>query len=55
MLWFNKHEFVLKKLEMYGITGNELNWFSSYLKKRKQMVYFEQDFSDFQDVFSGVP
>ena len=48
------HEILLKKLEMYGIAGNELNWFSSYLKNRKQMVYF-QDCSDFQEVYSGVP
>ena len=34
------HEILLKKLEMYGITGNELDWFSSYLKNRKQMVFF---------------
>ena len=33
-------EILLKKLEMYGITGNELDWFSSYLKSRKQMVFF---------------
>ena len=40
---------------MNGITGNELNWFSSYLKNCKQMVYFQQDCSDFQDIYSGVP
>ena len=49
------HEILLKKLEMYGITGNELNWFSTYLKNRKQIVYFQQDCSDFQEVYSGVP
>ena len=30
--------------------GSQVNW-----KKRKQMVYFQQDCSDFQDVYSGVP
>ena len=49
------HEILLKKLEMYGITGNELDWFSSYLKNRKQMVFFQEDSSDFQEVYSGVP
>ena len=47
---FINHEILLKKLEMYGITGNELDWFSSYLKNRKQMVFFQQDSSDFQEV-----
>ena len=32
------HEILLKQLEMYGITSNELNWFSSYLKNCKQMI-----------------
>ena len=49
------HEILLKKLEMYGITGNELDWFSSYLKNRKQMLFFQEDSSDFQEVYSGVP
>ena len=49
------HEILQKKLEMYGINGNELIWFSSYLKNRKQMVYFQQDCSDFQDVYNEVP
>ena len=26
------HQILLKKLEMHGITGKELNWFSNYLK-----------------------
>ena len=49
------HEILLKNLEMYGITGNEIDWFSSYLKNRKQMVFFQEDSSDFQEVYSGVP
>ena len=40
---------------MYGITGNELACLSSYLKNRKQMVFFQQDSSDFLEVYSGVP
>ena len=49
------HEILLKKPEMYGITGNELDWFSNYLKNRKQMVFFQQDSSDFQEVYNWVP
>ena len=49
------HELLLKKLEMYGITGNELDWFSSHLKNRKQKVFFQQGSSDFQELYSGVP
>ena len=27
------HEILLEKLEMYGITDNDLDWYSSYLEK----------------------
>lgn len=32
------HQILLKKLEYYGITGTELQWFKSYLTDRKQLV-----------------
>ena len=52
------HEILLKKLEMYGMTGNELDWFSSYLKNRKQMVFFNRTLPTFKKCtvgFLGVP
>ena len=52
MFWFYQPwHFTKKKLEMYGIADNKLHWFSSYLKNRQQMVFFQQ----FKEVYSGVP
>ena len=42
---------------MYGVADNELHWFSIYLKNRQQMVgvFFQQECSEFKEVYSGVP
>ena len=49
------HSILLKKLEHYGTRGVELNWFSSYLSKRKQFVSVNGATSDHLEVSSGVP
>ncbi|PJE77627.1 hypothetical protein CI610_03447 [invertebrate metagenome] len=49
------HKGLLHKLECYGITGNLLNWFNSYLTNRKQRVITEGHFSSFKNVDAGVP
>ena len=43
------------KLEMYGFTDKELNWFSSYLSGRKQVVKFNHETSEYCDITCGVP
>ncbi len=49
------HNKLLHKLHKYGITGNILQWFSSYLNNRKQRVKLCNTFSSYTDVTSGVP
>ena len=33
------HSILLSKLDLYGIRGNENQWFRSYLRNRKQKVF----------------
>ena len=49
------HTILLQKLEMYDITSTELQRFSSYLIRRKQVVKFNQETSAFCDITCGVP
>ena len=37
------HNILLEKLSMYGVKGNNLKWFHSYLSKRKQDIEFQND------------
>ena len=51
------HEILLKKLQLYGIRGTGFKWLKSYLKNRKQYIYFDKNkkFSNLQNVVCGVP
>ena len=46
---------LLRKLYAYGIRGNMLKWFESYLSHRTQYVVFDGEKSDTNSVKCGVP
>ena len=48
------HQILLKKLEYYGIAGNNLRWFENYLKDQKQFISFEHN-STTKAITCGVP
>ena len=37
------HNIILEKLSMYGVKGNNLKWFHSYLSNWKQYIEFQND------------
>lgn len=49
------HSCLLTKLPYYGISGNELNWISSYLFNRQQYISYNQTKSEMHSVTLGVP
>ena len=53
------HTILLKKLEIYGITGASRAWFRSYLTNRKQYIcinnYNKTNKTNEQKVTCGVP
>ena len=49
------HPALLYKLRKSGITGPILDWFSSYLRDRKQRVVTQGEFSDWGNIEAGVP
>ena len=49
------HDILLKKLYAYGIRGNILKWFQSYLQNRKQYIYLNKKKSDTKSIKCGVP
>ena len=50
------HDLLLNKLKnMYKIDGRLLKFLTNYLKNRRQRVALENEFSEYQDVLSGVP
>ena len=49
------HSILLKKLNFYGIRGQALDWFSSYLYNRKQFVHYKGSDSHVETIKCGVP
>lgn len=49
------HEILIYKLQCYGIFGNLLEWFKSYLSNRRQIVKIKNYMSAEVSVTSGVP
>ena len=49
------HQMLLRKLEKYGIRGNILEMFQSYLTNRVQFVYVNGCESDKMQINCGVP
>jgi hypothetical protein len=49
------HKILLKKLYRYGIRGNALKWFKSYLSDRLQFVELDGNQSTMENILCGVP
>lgn len=49
------HKGILFKLKSVGISGSLLNWFTDYLKDRKQRVVLPGASSDWTSIKAGVP
>ena len=49
------HCALLNKLSRFGISGQLINWFQSYLSDRYQRVALQGTYSDWLQVLSGVP
>ena len=49
------HGILMRKLELYGIQRNILNWFKSYLSYRCQYVEYKNTISERKYIHHGVP
>ena len=49
------HDILLMKLQNYGIQGEALSWFISYLSNRKQYVHLNGVNSETRNITCGVP
>ena len=49
------HELLLKKLRIYGVQEDFLNWIKSYLNERYQAVWISHVLSEYRECNVGVP
>ena len=52
---FDNHKVVTHKLQYYGVRGNALGWFMSYLDHRRQYVIYNEVKSNTMTIQYGVP
>ena len=50
-----QHPMLIKKLRDMGLSETVINWVTSYLSNRKQRVYANNTYSDYQSITQGVP
>lgn len=50
-----EHNLLLQKLNLYGLSGQTLDWFSSFLGQRSQCVRWGKELSRFRDIEFGTP
>ena len=48
------HYILITKLKQYGIQGNNMRWFESYLSNRKQYIAYNNKSTSFKDITCGV-
>ena len=46
---------MISKLKNYGVTGNNLKWFESYLNNRKQFIAYNNNHTCFETITCGAP
>ena len=49
------HHILVSKLENYGVNGNNLHWFQSYRKNRKQYLNFNNKITTLSQITCSVP
>ena len=49
------HDIMITNLKEIGLSKIAINWFNSYLRKRKQRVIIDESYSDWLDVICGIP
>ena len=47
------HKILISKLKNYGVRGNNLKWFESYLNNHKQFIAYNNKYTSFEKISCG--
>ena len=48
------HKILILKLKNYGVRGNNLKWFESYLSNHEQFIAYNNKYTSFETITCGV-